>query len=116
MHAFDPDPSRLGLPNAITNQVARQDTVTNANVYSNNPNVTEVIGSATVNLEMWSTNYANADSPAIPNGTDRFDWCDTGFGIGGGHGASQIPDIRYHRGGISRRSVFSCQPPSRVIR
>ncbi|MCF7734364.1 MAG: Ig-like domain-containing protein [Akkermansiaceae bacterium] len=90
MDVFDPDPSRLGLPHNVNNPVARQDIVTNANIYSNNASIVTGTGLAMVNLEMWSTNYGESDSVAIPNGTGRFDWSDTGFGIGTGHGSFQI--------------------------
>ena len=50
---------------------------------------TTELGSFAVNLEMWSTNYGGG-AGAIPNDTGGFDWSDSGFGIGTGHGSFQI--------------------------
>jgi hypothetical protein len=97
MDPFDTDLTRIGYPHNLNNPVARQTIVGNANIYSNNANITPVIGSATVNLEMWPSNYSKGDPVAIPNGTGRFDWSDSNFGTGSGHGSFQI-----HNHGLSQ--------------
>jgi len=90
MDSFDPIPTRLGLPHNVNNPVARQTIVSNANIYSNNGGIVTGTGVGTVNLEMWPSNYGGAPGATIPGGASTFDYDDTGFNTGAGHGAFQI--------------------------
>jgi hypothetical protein len=91
MDTFDANPASLGLPHNYNNPIARQTVVNNASIFSNNASIVTGTGVGTVNLEMWSTNYATGGTGAIPGGNDgSFDFNDSGWGIGAGHGSFQI--------------------------
>ncbi|HQL75136.1 MAG: PEP-CTERM motif protein [Planctomycetes bacterium ADurb.Bin126] len=91
MDAFDTNASRIGYPHNVNNPVARQIIVNNANVYSNDPTITPGTGISTVNLEMWPSNYSTTRNALILGGSDSaFDWNDSGFSTGAGHGSFQV--------------------------
>lgn len=91
MDTFDANPARLGLSHNVNNPVARQSVVNNASIYSNNQSIVTGTGIGTVNLEMWPTNYNTGTTGAIAGGSSAtFDFNDSGFGTGIGHGSFQI--------------------------
>jgi hypothetical protein len=93
MDTFDTNPASLGLPHNYDNPIARQTVVNNASIYSNNTSIVTGSAISTVNLEMWSTNYATGSTGAIPGADGNggsYDFNDNGWGIGSGHGSFQI--------------------------
>lgn len=89
--AFDSNPAKLGVPHNVNNAVARQSIVQNASVYSNNASIVTGTGISTVNLEMWSSNYATGKTAAVPGGSGtHFDFNDSGFNNQAGHGSFQV--------------------------
>ncbi|MDO8650658.1 MAG: PEP-CTERM sorting domain-containing protein [Undibacterium sp.] len=91
MDTFDTNPASLGLPHNVNNPVARQTIVNNANIYSNNTSIVTGTSIATVNLEMWPSNYATGTTSAIPGGSgSQYDFNDSGFSTAAGHGSFQI--------------------------
>jgi hypothetical protein len=91
MNAFDSNPAKLAVPHNVNNPVARQQTVSNANIYSNNGSIVKGTGINTVALEMWSSNYAPGTTGTIPGGNGAmYDYNDSGFTTARGHGSFQI--------------------------
>ncbi len=91
MDTFDANPARLAVPHNTNNAVARQSVVNNASIYSNNASIFTGTGVSTVNLEMWSSNYAPDTTGAVPGGSNSaFDFNDSGFNTGAGHGSFQV--------------------------
>lgn len=91
MDSFDSNAARLALPHNVNNQVARQNLVANANIYSNNTTITQGTGLGQVGLEMWSSNYAQGTTGYVPGGSGGlFDFNDSGFSTAAGHGSFQI--------------------------
>lgn len=91
MDSFDANPATLGLPHNVNNPITRQTIVNNANIFSNNASIVTGSGVATVNLEMWPSNYGTGGTGAISGGNgSQFDFNDSGFNAGAGHGSFQI--------------------------
>lgn len=91
MNAFDSNPARLAVPHNVNNPITRQQIVANANIYSNNNSIVNGTGIDTVALEMWPSNYAAGTTGAIPGGNGgMYDYNDSGFHAGRGHGSFQI--------------------------
>lgn len=94
MDSFDSNTARLGLPHNVSNPIARQHLVGNASIYSNNASIVTGTGIATVGLEMWPTNYGPGGTGAFAGGNaGMFDFHDSGFSTGLGHGSFQIHNI-----------------------
>lgn len=86
-NGFAVDASKLGVPN----QVKFQQTVSNLNVVSNHPGITNVTGSASGNIEFWPSNYSQPNTNGVPGASNaNFDNGDGGANTGAGHGSMQI--------------------------
>lgn len=98
MDAFDSNDALLGVPHNVNSAVARQTIVTNSNIYSSLGAIGTGKALAPINLEMWPSDYGGNAGATIPNGTNNFDYDDTGFsaapGAAGGYGSFQIHNFR----------------------
>lgn len=94
MDSFDNNPARLAVPHNRNNPVARQGLVANANVFSNNGGIVTGTGFGQVSLEMWPSNYATGTTGYATGGNGgSFDYNDSGFNAGQGHGSLQVHNI-----------------------
>ena len=94
MDAFSSDITKVGVPTADRG-AAFQKYVNNMNVYASenvaNITVTTGVGIATGNIEFWPSNYGDDNTANITNASsDTYDWGDSGFSTGTGHGSMQI--------------------------
>jgi len=96
MDAFANDLSVLGVPTADRG-ATHQRYVNHMNVYASaNAAVTTGVDIATGNIEFWPSNYGAGNSLNIPNalstlnGTNVYDFGDSGFNTSAGHGSMQV--------------------------
>jgi hypothetical protein len=92
MDAFTTNVTQVGLPHSVGNPVAFQRVVTNMHVIaSTSANVTTGVFENTGLIEFWPSNYGAANANGIPNASDSaFDFGDSGFHAGAGHGSFQV--------------------------